>query len=35
MINQLSDLARSVWSDLRRAWGPLIVFEILYKLLEA
>lgn len=28
-------VARSVWSDLRRARGPLVVFEAIFKLLEA
>jgi len=28
-------LARSVWHDFRRAWIGLVVFEALFKLLEA
>ncbi len=28
-------LARSVWHDFRRAWGALVVFEVLFKLLQA
>ena len=31
----LYKLARAVWRDLRRAWGLLVVFEALFKLLEA
>jgi glycerophosphoryl diester phosphodiesterase len=31
----VSALARSVWHDFRRAWGTLVVFEALFKLLEA
>jgi glycerophosphoryl diester phosphodiesterase len=31
----VSALAGSVWQDFRRAWGSLIVFEVLFKLLEA
>jgi glycerophosphoryl diester phosphodiesterase len=31
----VSALARSVWHDFRRAWGPLVLFEVLFKLLEA
>src|SRR5262245_49878155 len=31
----VSVLARSVWHDFRRAWGSLVVFGVLFKLLEA
>src|SRR6516162_4251893 len=31
----VSALARSVWYDFRRAWGPLVVFGILFKLFES
>lgn len=31
----VSALAGSVWRDFRRAWGGLVVFEALFKLLEA
>jgi glycerophosphoryl diester phosphodiesterase len=31
----VSALARSVWQDFRRAWGALVVYEALFKLVEA
>ena len=31
----VTELARFVWHDFRRAFGALIVFEVLFKLLEA
>jgi glycerophosphoryl diester phosphodiesterase len=31
----VATLARAVWHDFRRAWGALVVFEAVFKLLEA
>lgn len=35
MIEQFSSLTGFVRDDLRRAWGTLVVFEVLFKLVEA
>ena len=35
MNEQLPSLASAVWRDFRCAWGPLVVYEVLFKLLEA
>ena len=35
MNEPFPSLVISVWRDFRRAWGPLVVYEVLFKLLEA